>query len=69
MKTDAQILRGQIPCCKCGKAIAENAARMILYASPLIFSAACIPCAQNEAGLNHELVKLPVPRPGTILRP
>ena len=59
MKTDAQVLRGEVACTTCRKTIPENAARAILYLSPGKHSTACIDCARSEAGLNNELAKMP----------
>lgn len=56
---DALLLRGQITCSQCKKPIPQNAARAILYLSPVQHSVACLACSQKEAGLNEELAKIP----------
>lgn len=58
-EADAIILRGRMRCKPCGREIAEGAARAILYLSPQNYAVACLDCSQKEAGLNHELVKVP----------
>lgn len=57
MISDAQILRGRADCARCNRIVPAGASRAILYLSPQHWAIACIECSQQEAGLNHELVR------------